>query len=108
MIGGEGYSLDFEQQIPFSGLIHTENNNNAFGGLQIKIQHTFQKKQHLTLAGNYAISENHLSNFFHGKPIYGISVGYGYESPLGPIEGFLSYSNKTKDLGFYLNIGFGF
>jgi NTE family protein len=27
---------------------------------------------------------------------------------LGPIEGFLSYSNKTKDLGFYLNIGFGF
>ena len=108
MIGGEGYSLDFEQQIPFSGLIHTENINNAFGGLQIKIQHTFQKKQHLTLAGNYAISENHLSNFFHGKPIYGISVGYGYESPLGPIEGFLSYSNKTKDLGFYLNIGFGF
>ena len=55
MIGGEGYSLDFEQQIPFSGLIHTENINNAFGGLQIKIQHTFQKKQHLTLAGNYAI-----------------------------------------------------
>ena len=100
MIGGEGYSLDFEQQIPFSGLIHTENINNAFGGLQIKIQHTFQKKQHLTLAGNYAISENHLSNFFHGKPIYGISVGYGYESPLGPIEGFLSYSNKTKDFGF--------
>lgn len=108
MIGGEGYSLDFEQQIPFSGLIHTENVNNAFGGMQIKFQHTFHKKQHLTLAGNYAISEHHLSNFFHGKTIYGISIGYGYESPLGPIEGFLSYSNKTKDLGFYLNIGFGF
>lgn len=108
MIGGEGYSLDFEQQIPFSGLIHTENVNNAFGGMQIKFQHTLHKKQHLTLAGNYAISEHHFSNFFHGKPIYGISVGYGYESPLGPIEGFLSYSNKTNDLGFYLNIGFGF
>lgn len=108
MIGGEGYSLDFEQQIPFSGLIHTENVNNAFGGMQIKFQHTIHKKQHLTLAGNYAISEHHFSNFFHGKPIYGISVGYGYESPLGPIEGYFSYSNKTKDLGFYLNIGFGF
>ena len=108
IIGGEGYSLDFEQQIPFSGLIHTENVNNVFGGMQIKFQHTIHKKQHLTLAGNYAISKHHFSNFFHGKPIYGISVGYGYESPLGPIEGFLSYSNKTKDLGFYLNIGFGF
>ena len=108
IIGGEGYSLDFEQQIPFSGLIHTENVNNVFGGMQIKFQHTIHKKQHLTLAGNYAISEHHFSNFFHGKPIYGISVGYSYESPLGPIEGFLSYSNKTKDLGFYLNIGFGF
>ena len=108
IIGGEGYSLDFEQQIPFSGLIHTENVNNVFGGMQIKFQHKIHKKQHLTLAGNYAISEHHFSNFFHGKPICGISVGYGYESPLGPIEGFLSYSNKTKDLGFYLNIGFGF
>ena len=107
MIGGEGYSLDFEQQIPFSGLIHTENINNAFGGLQIKIQHTFQKKQHLTLAGNYAIQKITYQTS-SWKPIYGISVGYGYESPLGPIEGFLSYSNKTKDLGFYLNIGFGF
>lgn len=108
MIGGEGYSLAFDQQIPFSGIIHTEYANNTLGGMQIKMQHTFHKKQHLTLAGNYAISEQYLSEFFHGKPIYGISIGYGYESLFGPLEGFLSYNNKTKKIGFYLNLGFGF
>ncbi|UVV60916.1 hypothetical protein NXY28_02330 [Bacteroides thetaiotaomicron] len=27
---------------------------------------------------------------------------------MGPIEGFICYSNRTNKLGFYLNIGFGF
>ncbi|UVS24626.1 hypothetical protein NXY16_19625 [Bacteroides thetaiotaomicron] len=45
---------------------------------------------------------------FQGKKIYGTSIGYGYDSPLGPIEGFICYSNRTNKLGFYLNIGFGF
>lgn len=108
MIGGEGYSSNFEQQIPFPGIVHTESIKNAFGGIQIKTQYNIHKKQHITLTGNYAFTEHHLSRLFHGQQIYGISLGYGYESLLGPIEGFLSYSNKTKDIGFYLNIGFGF
>ena len=108
VIGGEGYNLHYEQQIPFSGLIHTEFTLKLLGNAQIQVRHKFHEKQYLTLSGNYAIHQNQFSNFLQGKKIYGTSIGYGYDSPLGPIEGFICYSNRTNKLGFYLNIGFGF
>ena len=108
VIGGEGYNPHYEQQIPFSGLPHTESTLKLLGNARIQIRHKFHGKQYLTLSGNYAIHQNQFSNFLQGKKIYGTSIGYGYDSPLGPIEGFICYSNRTNKLGFYLNIGFGF
>lgn len=108
VIGGEGYNPHYEQQIPFSGLTHTESTLKLLGNAQIQVRHKFHEKQYLTLSGNYAIHQNQFSNFLQGKKIYGTSIGYGYDSPLGPIEGFICYSNRTNKLGFYLNIGFGF
>ena len=108
VIGGEGYNPHYEQQIPFSGLTHTESTLKLLGNAQIQVIHKFHEKQYLTLSGNYAIHQNQFSNFLQGKKIYGTSIGYGYDSPLGPIEGFICYSNRTNKLGFYLNIGFGF
>lgn len=108
VIGGEGYNLHYEQQIPFSGLTHTESTSDLLGNAQLQIRHKFHARQYLTLSGNYAIHQNQFSDFLQGKKIYGTSIGYGYDSPLGPIEGFICYSNRTNKLGFYLNIGFGF
>lgn len=108
MIGGKGYNPHYEQQIAFSGFAHTENVDRMFGGIQLSIQHRIREKQYLILSGDYAISKNNIPDFFHGKQLYGTSIGYGYESPLGPIDTFFCYSNRTNKLGFYINIGFGF
>ena len=108
VIGGEGYNLHYEQQIPFSGLIHTEFTLKLLGNAQIQVRHKFHEKQYLTLSGNYAIHKNQFSNFLQGKKIYGTSIGYGYDSLLGPIEGFICYSNRSNQLGFFLNVGFNF
>lgn len=86
VIGGEGYNPHYEQQIPFSGLTHTESTLKLLGNAQIQVRHKFHEKQYLTLSGNYAIHQNQFSNFLQGKKIYGTSIGYGYDSPLGPIE----------------------
>lgn len=108
MIGGEGYSLYFEQQLPFSGVNYVEKVEWIFAGLQLKIRQKIAKKQYLTLGGNYAVVNDNFSELFQGDNIYGASIGYGYESMLGPVEAFFNYSNRTNHLGFYLNIGFGF
>lgn len=108
MIGGEGYAFHYEQQMPFCGVVHTENIERMFGTFQLKIQQRISGKQYLTLSGNYAYSEDKLSAFFHGKPILGTSLGYGLESPIGPVEGVFCFSNRTNKIGFYLNVGWGF
>lgn len=108
MIGGEEYNRYFEQQLPFSGINYVEKVERIFAGVQLKIQQKIVKKQYLTLGGNYAVANNNFSRLFRGENIYGASIGYGYESPVGPIEAFFNYSNRTDHLGFYLNIGFGF
>lgn len=67
VIGGEGYNPHYEQQIPFSGLPHTESTLKLLGNARIQIRHKFHGKQYLTLSGNYAIHQNQFSNFLQGK-----------------------------------------
>lgn len=43
-----------------------------------------------------------------GNRIYGCSIGYGLDSMFGPLEASLGYSNQSKDVGFYVNLGFSF
>ena len=42
------------------------------------------------------------------KPIWGAQIGYAYNSILGPLGGSLSWSNFTKQLGIYINLGYEF
>lgn len=107
-MGGEGYNLRNAHQIPFSGFTHMELMKRFLGSIQMKVRHRIKKDHYFSLSGNMALNGNQSSRIFKNSPIYGVSVGYGYDSPLGPIEGNIGYSNHTDKLGFHINIGFGF
>lgn len=108
VMGGEGFNLRNEHQTPFSGFTHIEQMKRFLGSVQMKIRHRFKKVHHISLSGNMAFNSNLYSRFFKDEKIYGIGVGYGYESPIGPIEGNIGYSNQTDKIGFHLNIGYNF
>jgi len=40
--------------------------------------------------------------------VYGYGVGYGYRSPIGPLEINLMTSNQNPKLSWFLNIGYWF
>lgn len=107
-VGGEGYNRYFTHQLPFSGINYVESVEAVFCGAQLKVQQKVGRKQYLSLTGNGAVARQHLARLFKGEHFYGASLGYGYESPVGPIEAFLNYSNRTRHVEFYLNVGFGF
>ena len=107
-MGGEGFNLRNEHQIPFSGFTHIVHLQRFLGSAQMKISHCFKKVHHISLSGNLAFNSNQCSRIFKGKKIYGIGVGYGYESPIGPIEGNIGYSNQTDKIGLHFNIGYVF
>ena len=107
-MGGEGYNLRNEHQIPFSGFTHIELMDRFLGSIQANIRHRIKKDHYVSLSGNMAFTSHQFSSILNDKRIYGVSVGYGYDSPLGPIEGSIGYSNHTDNIGFHINIGFGF
>ena len=73
------------------------------------------EKRYILLHSTAARHEGDLKNYINreidltsAEYIYGISLGYAYDSFLGPIEASLGYSSLAPGLNFYLNVGHNF
>lgn len=75
------------------------------GALQAK----FLKNHYLTGVFNFANVNDDFDDLNFFKYHYsGLSIFYGYDSPVGPIMGFWSYSPNTKKGLFNVSLGFWF
>ena len=108
MMGGNRGGIYYEQQLPFSGFghCHVMDNNVLVAGL--KVQQRLFKEHYLMVKGHVAHQNNKLGNIFDDKPIWGTQLAYAYNSILGPLGGSLSWSNFTKRVSYYINLGFEF
>lgn len=109
VIGGiNSYGHYIAQQLSFAGINYVQiaPNSLLIGGLNLR-QH-ITTNNYLFFQGNYAFASNSLGDFFTQKNLIGTALGYGYRSPVGPIEFNFNYSNVTKSLGMFLNIGYMF
>ena len=60
------------------------------------------------LSGAYALAFQNLKTVFADGSIYGASLGYAYNSFIGPLAANLYWSNYTKSVGFYFSLGYNF
>jgi len=73
------------------------------------VQAKVLKNHYITLLANVANLENKLDNIRFLKYKYvGYGIGYGYDSPFGPINGFWAYSPQGKKGIFNVSLGFWF
>ena len=49
-----------------------------------------------------------LDELFDNKPIWGAQVAYYYNSIVGPLGGSLGWSDLTKQVSIYINLGYEF
>lgn len=75
----------------------------------IKIQGRFLRNHYVSSYVNFGNVENDFNelNLFKYKYV-GYGIGYGYDSPLGPISGLWTYSPYTKKGLFNVSLGFWF
>ena len=108
MLGGNRGGIYYAQQLPFSGFghCHVMDKNVLVAGL--KVQQRLFKEHYIMVKGHVAQQNNKLGDIFDGKPIWGAQIGYAYNSILGPLGGSLSWSNFTKQVSIYINLGFEF
>lgn len=107
-LGGDTFGRFIPQQLPFAGITNIEMTDNSVvvGGL--KLRQRLGSRNYVTLTGNVALHDNHFFDILGEKPIYGISLGYGYDSMFGPLEASFGYSTQTDKVGFYVNLGYTF
>lgn len=108
-IGGiNSYGRYQRQQIPFAGANYIEmvSNNILIGGLTARQRLT--TNHYLFGVANYAMVGNKVNDFFATKNMFGVAAGYGYKSPIGPIEANANWSTLTNKLSIFINIGYDF
>ena len=108
VIGGYSQGRYSAAQIPFVGLGYMEFIEDAVGVLRLDLRERVLKNHYFTLAGNVGFAGDEWPDLFDKEPLNGVSLGYGYDSLFGPLEAMLYYSDRSSQLGFYVNVGFNF
>ena len=108
VMGGDAMEQYLPDQLPFSGTnqVQLMDNTLIIGGM--KFRQRIGGSHYLTLAGNYALSSGKIKNILREESMLGCSIGYGMDSMFGPLEASFNYTNSSKDVGFYINLGYKF
>ena len=108
MMGGNRSGIYYAQQLPFSGFgyCHLMDSKLLIAGL--KVQQRLFKEHYLMIKGHAAMHDDKMDGIFKNKPIWGAQLAYAYNSIVGPLGGSLSWSDLTKHVYLYINLGFEF
>ena len=108
MMGGNRGGIYYDQQLPFSGFghCHIMDRNVLVAGM--RVQQRLYQEHYLMVKGHVAEQNDELGDIFDGKPIWGVQVGYCYNSIFGPLGASLSWSNFTRQVYPYISLGFDF
>ena len=107
-VGGETPGRYLPQQFPFAGISHVELFDNAVVIARLNLRQRIGQRHFISLIANYAIHENDFFHLFRGESVWGGSVGYAYNSMVGPMSASFGLSNRNKSPQFYLNLGYSF
>jgi NTE family protein len=107
-IGGTVAGRYVAQQIPFDGVQNLEPVNRSVVIARLRLRYRLGMKHYLSLAGNYLKQDDNFFDLLGGRAMTGESLSYSYDSIIGPVEIILNYSDWTRKMGFYFNIGYYF
>ena len=102
----EGHFID--HQMAFDGIHRIETFKNAFMALRLQLRQQIGTQHYILLTGNYGMHDDSFFRLPKGNQLCGGSIGYAYNAIFGPINASLSFSNQTKNVQFYANLGFYF
>ncbi len=95
---------------PFVGYRYMELQGRSGAYFKLDVNYQFLRNHYLIAKGNVGKLEETSFGELFGTDILldGYSLGYSYDSPLGPLEFHLSGSTNHRDIYTYLSLGFWF
>lgn len=107
-MGGNLNGRYLSQQIAFPGIPNLQLFENVLLVARLSTRYQLYSKQYLFLFGCFGKNAPKIANFISGNNIWSAGIKYSYNSPIGPISGEVTYSNRTKEVGAYFNLGYYF
>lgn len=108
VMGGRLYGRYMNQQLPFIGFGRPRVFQNVLTDVSLDLRYQFLNNNYVFLSGAYARDFQNLDHIFENAPMIGASVGYAYNSFIGPLSFNLFWSNLTRRVGGYVSIGYNF
>ena len=90
----------------FEGLAFAEKFGSNLAKAEVYGQLRPFKNQYITLGGNLALLSDSFNNLLSAKALQSVSLGYGIDTPLGPIG--LTYAVSNEGRQWYFNLGYWF
>ena len=107
-IGGEWFGHYIEQQMPFAGIGNMEYVDRQFVAAQLQAQERIGGKSYVLLRVAGGQNAGKLKEIFDHRTMIGVQGAFYYSSLFGPLGATLGYSNHTKKVYFYINLGYEF
>ena len=107
--GGPTYGKYFPQQLPLEGFGHSEFFDSKFISASLRLQQRIIGRHYAMLDAGIAEHNNKLGDIFNRKPIWGVQLGYYYNSGFaGPLGASIGWSSHTHRVHFYVSLGLDF
>ena len=104
-LGGSWFGHYIEQQMPFAGIGNMEYVQNHFVAAQLQAQERIGKKHYILLRAAVGAQSDRVGGIFDNKALIGGQIAYYYNTIFGPVGAAFGYSNHTKKVDFFLNLG---
>lgn len=107
-----GFGNDFVNNfIPFFGYDFLSLPGNSFVKAYSRLDYEFAPKNHVLFSANFANVDDDLfrtGEWFTEPTFSGYGIGYGYESFLGPIQIYYSWTPEIGNSNFFFSVGYWF
>jgi NTE family protein len=107
-VGGSWFGHYIEQQMPFAGIGNMEFVKQHFVAAQLQAQERIGKNHYIIVRAAVGAQSEKLGQIFDNKALIGGQIAYYYNTMFGPLGAAFGYSNHTKKLDFFLNLGHEF
>ena len=107
-IGGEWFGHYVEQQMPFAGIGNMEYVRHQFVAAQLQAQERIGKSSYVLLRLAAGQQSEKAAKLFDHRTMLGVQGAYYYNTIFGPVGATLGYSNHTKKVYFFINLGYEF
>ena len=100
--------LHYSNTLASSPQVHVKLNNEQFVAAQLQVQQRIGSNHYVLLRLAAGQQAERVRKLFDRRTLLGVHLAYYYNTMLGPLGGALGYSNRTKELYLFLNLGYEF